>query len=616
MSILEALDHYYDRIPDAVAPGWSREPIGLVLELRADGTLSEAKSWLDGRKARIECVPKWFGRSGSGSTPYFLWDNAAYVLGFGPKNPAKAIRDHAAFKELHLAELAGETDAGLHALVLFLQQWTPERIDELKRGEKELAVNLAFQLRGDDCLLHERPAARAHVDRLRSKKPADEIAPASQDAPKRTRKQAAADAPAEGFCLISGRNGPLVRLHPKIKGVDDTASAEVPLVSFNVDAFTSYGKEQGYNAPTSEAAAFRYGAALNTLLARGGRHRLRVGDATVAFWADASALDAAIAEQAARQAEDMFLGAFDDHAPDEAVSEEGQSARVREKIEDLAEGRAVKTLDPALKSQIRFYVLGLSPNAARLSVRFWLEDTFGAVEAALAKHAEDLAIEPVPWRGRPPSVQRLLLKTTALQEKWDNIPKNLAGEVLRSVLTGTAYPRTLLATALMRLRAAPHLARFGWHAAVLKAALNRFHPEEPLPVSLDPDNPSPAYHLGRLFAMVEAAQYAALGRVNASVADRYYNAASSTPAHVFATLIRGARTHIADARKRGRGLWIDGHMQEIINHLPPDLPKSLHAEDQGRFAIGYYHERAAGFAKAKKDENGEEANRDNEDGTQ
>jgi CRISPR-associated protein Csd1 len=211
---------------------------------------------------------------------------------------------------------------------------------------------------------------------------------------------------------------------------------------------------------------------------------------------------------------------------------------------------------------------------------------------------------------RPPSVQRLLVKTTALQEKFGNIPPQLAGEVTRSVLTGLPYPRTLLSAAIMRLRAGddPHS---GWHAAVIKACINRAlrfrfgegarpdgsrtlerSNEEEIPVALEPHSKNAAYQLGRLFAVLEAAQYAALGRVNAPIGDRYYAAASATPARVFGPLLRGLKHHVSDAKKRGKGGWIEPKVGEIMLMLPPDLPRTLHLEDQGRFAVGYYHERA------------------------
>ncbi len=565
MTILQALDQYYDRMDrrgDVVRPGWSIEPLGVALELSPDGALLSTALLVDGRgKGMPARVPKWFGRSGSGSTPYFLWDNAAYALGLGAKDPGKTARDHAAFKALHLAELAEETDPGLAALRRFLHAWTPDRALVPKLDDKALVLNIAFRLHGETEFLHDRPAAERHIDRLRTPTQSEET----------------------GFCLVRGAHLPLVRLHPKIKGIDGAASAEVPLVSFNNDAFTSYGKEQGYNAPTSQDAAFRYGAALNALLARGGRNRLRIADASVAFWADSS-------EAAAQAAEDIFGAMLG--GPQAAPDEDGQNtARLRESLRAVAQGAPLSQLSPELRDGVRFHVLALAPNAARLSVRAWLSDDFSRFAIALAAHQNALTIEPLPWGTRWPSVHYLLLRTTALQEDAKNIPSGLTGAVLQAVLAGTPYPRTLLVAAILRLRAGDDAAR-GWHAAVIKACLVRTQPEDPPPVSLDPANTSPAYQLGRLFAVLEAAQREALGRVNASIADRYYGAASSTPARVFGALMRGARSHISSAHKLNHGFWIEPRLESIIGMLPPSLPTTLRLEDQGRFALGYYHERA------------------------
>jgi len=574
MTVLQALDRYYDRMAargEVVRPGWSSEPIGLVLELAEDGGLFAAIPWQDDRgKARVERVPKWFSRQGTGSTPNFLWDNPAYLLGLGNKDPAKTARDHAAFKNLHLRELERETDPGLAALRRFVSWWKPDLHAAHGFDEKLLGSNIAFRLRGEARLLHERPAALPHIDRLR----------------------AAASSGQEGFCLVRGARLPLVRLHPKIKGIDGARAAEIPLVSFNNDAFTSYGKDQGFNAPTSEEAAFRYGAALNALLARGGRNRMRVADATVAFWADVSTLDATAAEENAAAAEDLFAYEMGATELPPGADDVAQAGSVREALQKIAKVRAERGVRPDVLEGVAFHVLGLAPNAARVAVRFWLSGSFAQFTAALDRHAQMIAIEPAPWGTRRPQLQYLLLKTTALREKFENIPPGLAAEIARAVLSGAPYPRAWLAAAIMRLRAGDDPGR-GWHAAAIKACLlSRSPKEDPVPAGLDRNNPDQAYQLGRLFAVLQAAQYAALGRVNATIADRYYSAASATPALVFGTLMRGARKHISDATKRGRGLWIERRLQEILSHLSSTLPRTLRLEEQGRFAIGYYHERA------------------------
>lgn len=608
MTILQALNRYYDRMAargDAVPPGYSLEPIGVVITLSEEGSIIDVGVTRDqtGKKPKPERVPKWFGRSGNGSTPYFLWDNTAYALGVSTKDPDKTSRDHAAFKELHLRVLADEQDPGLKAVRSFLEKWAPEQFVAPRFDGQMMTWNLAFRLDGDSNLIHERAAAREYIERLRT---GEDVTPAA-------------------FCLVTGEKSSPVRLHPKIKGIAGTASAEVPLVSFNEDAFESYGKKQAFNAPTSEAAAFRYSAALNGLLDRtSSRNRLRLADTTVAFWADTSG----VGENAANAAEDLFASIF--NPPEtklDADYDAQESAKLRDKLEDFARGRPIKGIDPRLECGTRFYVLGLAPNTARLSVRLWLEDSFEEIARRLALHARDLEIEPRPrqW-GRPPSIQRLLVKTTALREKFENIPPQLAGEVTRAVLTGLPYPRTLLSSAITRLRAGDD-AGAGWHAAVIKACINRalrfgfsngrarqdalaagVLSEEELPVGLEPDKNDIAYQLGRLFAVLEAAQYAALGRVNAPIGDRYYAAASATPARVFGPLLRGLKHHVSDARRRGRGLWIEPKVGEIMLMLPPELPKTLRLEDQGRFAVGYYHERATRPAKSDDSESEREDN--------
>jgi CRISPR-associated protein Csd1 len=321
----------------------------------------------------------------------------------------------------------------------------------------------------------------------------------------------------------------------------------------------------------------------------------------------------------------MFASIFDPPAAKaDADDDTREAAKLRDWLEDFAKGRPLRDADPNLQKGTRFYVLGLAPNAARLSVRFWLEDRFEHIARRLGDHARDLAIEPLPraW-SKPPSIQRLLVKTTALQEKFDNIPPQLAGEVTRAVLTGLPYPRTLLSAAIARLRAGDNPGS-GWHAAVIKACINRgirvrfpktgdserdaaieqSIKKEGLPVALEPDRKDTAYQLGRLFAVLESAQHAALGRVNAPIGDRYYAAASATPARVFGPLLRGLKYHVSDARKRGKGGWIEPKVGQIMLMLPAELPKTLRLEDQGRFAVGYYHERATRPAKGDDTETG------------
>jgi CRISPR-associated protein Csd1 len=602
VTILQALDRYYERLAgrgEAESLGYSREKISFVLVISADG---EPLGGIDIRQLNgrrlvpaLKEVPAAVKRTVA-ILPNLFWDKTAYALGRTAAEGVRRIQEHEAFKTLHLVVLAGAKDPGLIALSRFLERWEPERFDAPPFIPEMLDTNVVFRLDGDTGFIHEREAARRIVE---------------------TRSAGEAE---KAMCLITGVVAPVQRLHPSIRGVEGAQSSGASLVSFNLEAFRSYGNEQGDNGPTSETAAFRYGAALNRMLDSSSRNRIQrtVGDATVVFWADASG----VGETAANTAEDVFATIFDPPPTETASDNDAQeAAKLRDTLMDFAKGRPVKDANPRLDPDTRFYVLGLAPNAARLSVRFWVDDRFEHIVHRLGLHAQDLAIGPQPkgWV-RPPSVQRLLVKTTALQEKFDNIPPQLAGEVTRSMLTGLPYPHTLLSVAVMRLRAGD-VPRSGWHAAVIKACINRAlrfrlagaarpdasrtldrSNEEDIPVALETQNKNAAYQLGRLFAVLEAAQYAALGPVNAPMGDRYYAAASTTPARVFGPLLRGLKHHVADAKKRGRGGWIEPKVGEIMLMLPPDLPRTLHLEDQGRFAVGYYHERATRSATSNDTE--------------
>lgn len=571
MTILQALDSYYHRLDGVAGPGWSPEKFGWCIVLDKDGTPVAVDNLHDasGKKPRLEThiVPAAVKRT-VGIAPNFLWDKSAYVLGRTAGEGKRTAQEHAAFVAMHLDRLAGQSDEGLVALRLFLENWTPERFDAAPFVPDMLDTNIMFRLDGEHGFMHQRPAARALT----------ETKPAGED-------------DADILCLITGERGPMARLHPTIKGVEGAQSSGAALVSFNLDAFTSLGKEQGANAPTSEAAAFRYGAALNHLLTRDGPNRIRrpIGDATVVFWADASEA------KAAEAADDWFATLLGGDPPTDSE----QARILSEELAALAKGKRLSDLSEKIAPGTKFHVLGLSPNAARLSIRYWLTDDLDHFAQRLAEHHADLQMCPAPigW-GAAPSVNRLLARTTALQEKFENIPPLLAGEVMRAILSGGRYPQSLLAAAIIRLRAGDDPLN-GWHVAIIRAVLHRDHRIDPkkedVPVSLAPDEPNKAYQLGRLFAVLETAQRMALGRINATIRDRYFGAASATPASVFPLLLRGAQNHLGKLRKSGKGGWIEREIEDILDKLSLDLPRALPLAEQGRFAVGYYHQRKDQF---------------------
>lgn len=575
--ILTALKQYYDRLaahaPSPVPPyGYSDEKISFALVLDASGQLLDVEDWRDssGKKPapKLVSVPRAAKRT-SGVLPNFLWDKTSYVLGVKRDPKTKEIvltpEEHQAFKELHFSALSDTTDQGLRALIGFLNQWDPNQYPSLRHTDDMLDANIVFRLSGEERFLHQRPAAAA----VWSKLLVDEEA-------------------TEGFCLVTGEKSPIARLHPPIKGVAGAQTSGASIVSFNLDAFTSYGKDQGGNAPVSEAAAFAYGTVLNHMLRPGehARNRLRIGDATVIFWAEASGKGG---EAAAEAAEDLFA-----MLADPPVTDDDETVKVRDTLQRIALGKPIEEAKPGVRPDTRFYVLGLAPNASRLSVRYWLVDDFGVLAARFADHFRDLTIEPTPRDPYPPIWR--LLRETAAQGKSENIPPQLAGEVMRSILTGARYPTTLFTSIITRCRADQTISDL--RAAILKACLARQvrlkHGKEAVPMSLDTNETNPGYRLGRLFAVLEGVQRQALPGVNATIRDRYYGAASATPAAVFPVLLRNANHHLSNIRKSDKGglaSWFESQIADILSGLGSSLPKSLRIEDQGRFAIGYYQQR-------------------------
>ena len=567
MSVLASLVQAYERLADRheVPPfGYSSEKIGFLIPLHEDGTPGMPIDLREGEGRRLTAplmaVPASFKRPGMTPRAFFLWDNTAFALGVTASESKDAATRFAAFRKRHLDELSSSDDPGLVALLRFIEKWQPETFTALGWPEAMKDQNIVFALESErlrNIRIHDRPAARALWSRL-----------------------AAKGERSEAICLITGERSPVARLHPAIKGVWGAQSSGASMVSFNLDAFTSYGHEQGDNAPVSEAAAFAYTTALNKFLETGSRNRLQIGDASTVFWADAS--NARLAEAA----EDAFAAFFGEQRVDEAQ----QAAKIGTVLEKIRAGRPLTEIDPGFADGVRFHVLGLSPNAARLSVRFWLDDDFGEIARRYARHAEAMRIEPPP-KDQSPSIWRCLIETAALR-KTDNIQPNLAGEWLRAILTGTAYPLSLLSTVLMRLKADHDVNAL--RAAMLKAVLISRNKEAP--VSLDPQNKDPGYLLGRLFATFEYAQVQALGgKVNATIRDQYYGTASATPRSVFPVLQRKTTHHLSRLRKDkpGMALNLDRKMGEIFELADADalFVPTLSATRQALFAIGYYHQK-------------------------
>lgn len=584
MTILTSLVRAYDRL--AVAGevpvfGYSLEKIGFMISLNADGMLAGTPIDLrdgEGRKKRprLIAVPQPAKRT-SGIVPNFLWDKTSYALGVTAGEGKRLAEEHAAFVAHHERWLADTRDEGLRALLLFLRAWTPGDFARLGWPEDLKDQNVVFALESErrtDTCIHDRSAAKDLWARM-----------ASEGGKK------------EAICLLSGRREPISRLHPAIKGVRGAQSSGASLVSFNLDSFTSYGHEQGENAPLSERATFAYTTVLNKFLS-GKSNRIQVGDTSTVFWADGSG---------AEEAETIFAAMFGDEGAADAqqVNEAAQASRVRGILEGIRQGQPLEALDPALAKGVRFSVLGLAPNASRLSVRFWFDDDFGTLARNYQKFVSEMMIEP-PARIEKPKLWHYL-REIAVLGKTDNIPPNLAGEWFRSILSGSHYPMTLLSTTLMRIRTDKNVNAL--RASILKALLMRNFKKE-VPVALDANNQNKGYLLGRLFAVYEQIQTAALGQnVNATVKDKYYAAASAQPRKVFPRLESGAANHLSKIRKAMPGYRhsLERQIAEIMGLMSPaddPFPSFLSNQEQALFSLGYYHQRFSKPANSvsKRDE--------------
>jgi CRISPR-associated protein Csd1 len=578
--ILQALAQLYERRshdPDPArrlpSPGLEDKDIPFIVELRADGSpvLLRDTRRLDGKKLRAHTflVPQGVKKT-SGVAANLLWDTAEYTLGVSAKAEAPRLPEQTAafFARVQALVPHAQGDAGLQAVLAFLQAPQLDLLRAAPQWDELLQSNalVSFELQGDaGVLICQRPAVQAAIRAL-----------------------AAAQAPgALAHCLVDGAPRPVARLHGALKGVWGAQTSGANIVSFNLAAFNSYGKEQGLNAPVGEAAVFAYTTALNALLDRDSRNRIQVGDASTVFWADAPH-----PFDGTRDGEFTLADLFA-----EADNPDKHRDAVRALFNSVRSGQM-----PHVLGDTRFFVLGLSPNAARISIRFWLPALpFAELAPRLVQHFEDIRVaRRYDSDPETPTMFRLLT-SLALQGKADNVPPRLAGEWMRAILEGRPLPAGLLNVAVQRCKAEQDVTYL--RACVLKAWLNRHARATSDPTcstqtfkeALDMDNPAPAYRLGRLFATLERIQEQALPGINATIRDRYYGAASTTPVAVFTTLLRLKNAHLKKLSDS-----FGGYFEKLIGEILAPLtgfPRQLTLSQQGEFALGYYHQRQAFFTK-------------------
>lgn len=569
--ILQALVKLYEDLAaqgKIARPGWSPVQVSWALCLDAGGRLIQVIPLLEGQKnggstAQSMELPTPVARSVNIDSN-FLWDHSGYLLGIDAKGkPERSRQCFDACRRLHEQVLDGVDSPISRAILAYFSQWQPARaaehpalsdcLEEVRKG-----ANLVFRVEGrfaqEDAAI--RAAWQNHYD-------------------------SGGDGP-DMQCLVTGQMGPVARLHPAVKGVRGAQSSGASLVSFNAPAFCSYGREQSLNAPTGKYAAFAYTAALNHLLSDRA-HVQRLGDTTVVFWA-AGADPAYQAFSAAA----LFGG------PPPAGLEEATLRAALKKLSRM-ERCAEVPLDPARP----FYILGLSPNAARLSVRFFLHDCFGGFLSHVnAHHARMEIVRPAndPYETIP---LWALLQETVPQTVRDKSPSPvLAGATARAILSNTDYPAALLNGVMLRIRADRKITR--GRAAILKAYyLKNPHtecPKEVLTVSLNETSSIVPYNLGRLFSVLEAIQQAANPGINTTIKDKYFNSASATPATIFPILNNLAQKHL---KKLDTGLRIhyDRQLGQIKELLGEMLPGRLSLPEQASFDLGYYHQTQKRYSK-------------------
>jgi len=571
--ILQALKEYYDRkaadpYSDIAPEGFEKKPIPFLIVIKPNGELVNIEDTRErvGRTmiGKTFLLPRSKTRTGGKSfaTTFLLWDHIGYLFGH-PETDKKTAKQHQTWlNSLNTLPDDLKQDEGVKAVLLFYSEANGVKAVKAHSVWSEClrlpSCNMTFRFTSDSTPVPCRPAVQNYVRSF-----VTQIAtPDEEDND---------DKKVFGRCLITGEYGEIARTHGRTPINKDTKS----LVSFQKNSgYDSFGKEQCYNAQVCKSSEFSYTTGLNTLL-KSARQRIWVGDVTTVFWSEKSS-----------SFENEVFFFFSEPPKDDP---DRNTEAVKALYESIWSGAYVVPDD-----ETRFYVLGLSPNSARIAVRFWHVGTVREMGKRFKQHVDDLAIVH-GVKIDPALPMRKLLRSIAPQEKDDNIPPNLAGDTMRSILEGAPYPATLLQAAIRRNRAEQDVTYP--RAALIKACLNRTlrfnNPvnEKELTMCIDPENTNIGYRLGRLFAALEKIQSDANPGINATIRDRFYGAASGSPVTVFGNLMRLSNHHLSKLEKEKPGLFVV--RKQLIGEIMcpiSDFPAHLDMADQGRFAIGYYHQ--------------------------
>lgn len=564
--ILKALYDYYNRCGNLPAPGTEFKEIGYLIVLSKDGTFLRIESrMLNKKQASSFLVLQAVNRVGLSYKANYLWDKFEYILGEANSDNVTESGNKKLQKFILLVRNLlnrQPSNKNLRAIGCFYSKYASPCLtvssDPLWEDLKSSGKNISFLIEGETIIAAE--------DK--------EIWDLALQ-PQQSRK--------ENNCLILGIKGPIARLHTTIKLTKDTG----PIVSFQKKSgYDSYGKQQGYNAPICEEAEFAYTTALNTMLRRDSRNKFTVGNRTFVFWASSN-------DKAAEQAEESLFDLLG-YSEEKKDNPNAKIEQVRKVFTAIYSG----SLNTSVED--RFYILGLAPNSARIAVVYWSETPLRDFAGKILRHFDDMEIIVEKSKGQKPymGIEDMLSAVTrhGNDGKWrNNIIPNLSEAIVKSIFQGEPYPFTLFSACVRRIRAESSNKGYSpiaiEKAAILKAYLNRIMGNnEKIKVMLDQSNNNSGYLCGRLFAVLENLQYAA--NKQDSIRSGYMNAASSTPSIVFPTILKLSNSHYSKLAKDKKGLAIffDNQKKEIMDMIQR-FPDTLNLNDQGRFFLGYYHQK-------------------------
>lgn len=577
--ILQALVKYYEELVEegkVAREGWCQGKVSYALNLskegRITGVVSMKRKVERGKKEAwipsLAMVPEMVTRS-SGVSANFLCDNSKYILGIDAEGVnQRTLECFSAAKDKHLQLLENIESDMAKAVCLFFENWEPEKAEEcseIKENWKDITDggNLVF------CM----GAADAHGD--------------AQIMEAWNQSRNTASEAKKGICLVTGKRTEISRIHKTIKGVPGAQSSGAALVSFNAPAFESYGKEQSYNAPVGRYAEFAYTTALNYLLSQRD-YTFQLGDSMVVFWA----------ESGETSYQDIF-SMMADPQPDNQEELKGL-------FEHLKKQEAIRVDGISLNPDQRFYILCLAPNAARLSVRFFYQNTFGNILENISRHYQRMSMVKPSWEKREcQGIRQMLYETVNLKSKDKSPISNMAAMVLQAVISGNRYPESLYTDTMIRIRAEQGNVTWG-RAGIIKACLIQNHKwkEGENFMGLDVSCREVPYVLGRLFAVLESVQIDANPGIKATIRDRYFNSACAMPASVFPVLLKLKNSHMKklERDKASSKVYYEILLTEIMEKIPAaqGLPRQLTLEEQGKFILGYYHQMQKRYEKREE----------------